>query len=92
MGYFTSAEIKKIKTALSGVSKVGINIESYDSVDEQRQAFFNKAKLWRVIERIISALYIERLAEREMFLHDNDGNDYVVIRKDEYKDLMGRKK
>jgi len=83
MGYFTREDIKEIEKALSGVSKVGINISSYDSPDPQERAFFNKAKLWRVIERIISGLYIERLAEKKMFLRDKEGDEYVVVKRGE---------
>jgi hypothetical protein len=64
-GYFTKAEIASVKLAMSHVSGVGI---------------FDKAKLWRVVKNIISALYIERLAAGKMFLKDDEGNEYKVVR------------
>jgi len=77
--YFTKDELAAVREALNGVSKVGIIIDSYPTDDEQKQAFFDKAKLWRVIERIISALYIKRLSEGKMFLHDSLGSEYMVV-------------
>lgn len=79
MGYFTKEEIKAVKSSLADISGIGINIGRYNSNDEQKGTFFDKAKLWRVIERIISALYIQRLSEGKMFLHDGDGNNYQVV-------------
>jgi hypothetical protein len=77
--YFTKEEVKEVRDALSNVSGAGINVDSYPTLDEQKQTFFDKAKLWRVIERIISSLYIERLAKGKMFLHDKDGIEYIVV-------------
>lgn len=85
--YFTKQEIQEVRVALRNISGVGINIESYDSLirsispDEQQKTFFDKAKLWQVIKEIISVLYIERLAGKEMFLHDREDNEYWVIPK-----------
>jgi hypothetical protein len=79
-GYFTKAEIASVKLAMSHVSGVGININSYVSSDPQLKTFFDKAKLWRVVKNIISALYIERLAAGKMFLKDDEGNEYKVVR------------
>ena len=79
--YFTKEEVKAVKEALSDVSGVGINVDSYSTLDDQRKTFFDKAKIWRVIERIISALYIERLASGKIFLHDNNGLEYTVVKR-----------
>jgi hypothetical protein len=68
--FFTKEEIKDVKDG---------------SKNEQRNVFFDKAKLWRVIEQIISVLYIKRLADGKMFLHDKDGTEYSVVTKRVYK-------
>ena len=79
--FFTEEEIIDVKKALVDVTGAGIDIKSYSSKDEQRKTFFNKAKLWRVIERVISVLYIERLKKGGMFLHDGEGDEYTVVRR-----------
>jgi len=76
--YFTKEEIAAVKKAMADVSGASISIDSH-SGDDQLSTFFDKAKLWRVIERIISALYIKRLAERKMFLRNEDGDEYMVV-------------
>ncbi len=83
MGYFTEQEIREIRTAMKDVSNVGIDIKTYDACIpsiEQQKEFFDKAKLWQVIKRIISVLYIKRLSKGEMFLQNGDGNKYRVIK------------
>ena len=82
MEYFTQQEINDVRMALRDVSGVGINVDSHPG-DEQRSAFFDKAKLWRVIERIISVLYIQRLSEGKMFLRDKDGDEYRVVKEEQ---------
>jgi len=81
--FFTKEEINNVRRALADVTGAGIDIESYFSKDEQRKTFFNKAKLWRVIEKVISVLYIERLKEGGMFLHDGTGDEYTIVRRGE---------
>jgi hypothetical protein len=81
--WFTPLEIQNIKVALREISKIGINIGSYSTSNEQMKAFFDKAKVWRVIKIIIQTLYIQRLASGKMFLTDTDGNEYKVVRRDE---------
>jgi len=85
MDYFSKEEIAAVKKALSDISGVSIDLYSYKTQDEQLRTFFDKAKLWRVIERIISALYIRRLLERKMFLHDSEGNDCLVVTREEWE-------
>ena len=85
MDYFSKEEIAAVKKALSDISGVSIDLHSYKTQDEQLRTFFDKAKLWRVIERIISALYIRRLLERKMFLHDSEGNDCLVVTREEWE-------
>ena len=81
--YFTPEEVKEISKAMGEISGIGFSISSYKSTDPQMKAFFNKAKLWRVIKTIISNLYIKRLSDGKMFLKDTDGNEYRVTRKEE---------
>jgi len=81
--YFTPEEVKEINKAMGEISGIGFSISSYKSTDPQMKAFFNKAKLWRVIKTIISNLYIKRLSDGKMFLKDTDGNEYRVTRKEE---------
>lgn len=81
--WFTLQEILEIKSALKGISGLGVNIGSYSTSNEQMKAFFDKAKVWRVIKTIIQTLYIKRLADGKMFLTDTDGNEYRVVRRDE---------
>jgi len=78
--FFTKEEIKEVKVALDAISNIGIDID-YGSKDEQRNAFFDKAKLWRVIEQIVSVLYIDRLVEGKMFLHNKNGDEYLVVKR-----------
>ena len=80
--YFTPEEVKEINKAMGEISGVGFSVRSYKSADLQMKAFFNKAKLWRVIKTIISSLYIKRLSDGKMFLKDTDGNEYRVIRRE----------
>jgi hypothetical protein len=78
--YFTNEEVGLVQFAMSDMSKVGINIASHGDIDEQRRAFFDKAKLWTAICKIISVLYIKGLASGLLKLHDTDGNEYGVVK------------
>ncbi len=79
-GFFTDSEIIDISAALKDVTGAGIDVKSYTSADPQKRAFYDKAKLWRVIDRVVSACYIQRLAEGKMFLHDKKGDEYRVVK------------
>ncbi len=79
--FFTDQEIQDVKAAMKSISNVGIVVDSKSADDEQMDTFFDKAKLWHVIKEIISVLYIERLADKKMFLHDKKGDEYWVIPK-----------
>jgi hypothetical protein len=79
--YFTTEELKSIGKSMGAISSVGFSITSYQTSYPQMKAFFNKAKLWRVIKTIIQELYITRLASGKMFLKDMDGNEYRVVMK-----------
>ena len=79
--YFTKAEVAAVKEALKSISGADINVRSKNVNNEQMRTFFDKAKLWRVIKEIISAVYIKRLVDKEMFLCDTGGDEYWVIKK-----------
>ena len=79
--YFTADEVIAVKNAMKSISNVGFNIASYQSNDPQMKAFFDKAKLWRVIKVLIQQLYITRLASGKMFLNDLEGNEYRLVMK-----------
>jgi hypothetical protein len=79
--YFTKEEVQEVKEAMKNISGVGIVVDSKSADDEQMDTFFDKAKLWRVVREIISVLYIKRLAAKEMFLHDENDDEYWVIKK-----------
>ena len=78
--FFSKSEIADVSVALKDVTGAGIQVDRYPSGDPQRQTFFDKAKLWRVLDRVISVLYLSRLAEGKMFLHDTDGDEYRVTK------------
>jgi hypothetical protein len=80
-GYFTQEEVATVKKAMMALSNVGFNVKSYQTSDPQMKAFFDKAKLWRVVKTIIQELYIARLASGKMFLRDPDGNEYRIVMK-----------
>ena len=78
--FFTKEEMKQVADALKSVTGAGIMVDSYSTKDDQRKTFFDKAKLWRVIEQVISVLYIDRLASGKMFLHNTRGECYKVVK------------
>ena len=78
---FTQDEINSVKDALEDVSDVGIRIKSRQAGDQEK-AFFDKAKLWRVIKQVIMALYIQKLVSGDLLLIDTDGNEYKVVPND----------
>ena len=77
--YFTDEEVAAVKNAMKSISDVGFSVKSYQTNDPQMKAFFDKAKLWRVVKTIIQQVYITRLASGKMFLNDPDGNEYKLV-------------
>jgi len=78
--YFTKEELSAVKEALKGIAKVGIHVKSSTDEDNQRKVFFDKARLWNVIKKIITTLYMDGLIEGQKFLVDNRGEKWTVTR------------
>lgn len=81
--FFSKEELKDCRDALSELSGVGLTITHH--ANDQRGVFFDKAKIWRVIDTIISTMYIDRLSQGKMFLHNRLGDLYKVVKVDEEK-------
>ena len=80
MEYFTKKEIADVRAAFKSMSGAGIVIAQHSGGD-QMGTFFDRAKLWRAIDHIISVLYIDKLAAGELPLYDKERNEYQVVKK-----------
>jgi hypothetical protein len=77
--YFTPEEIAKIDASFELVSNAKLNIKRKHTKDEQLNVFFDKAKLWRAVQKTIEALFLEKLLKGKLFLTDQSGYRYTVI-------------
>jgi hypothetical protein len=64
--FFTASEINTIHEAIKELSLVGLVIKDRDTKHDlsnnkeltEREAFFGKAKLWKVVQGIIEKMYL----------------------------------
>ena len=77
--YFTPEEITKIDNSFELLSNARLNIKRKHTNNEQLNIFFDKAKLWRAVQKTIEALFLEKLLKGELHLTDQSGYRYTVI-------------
>uniref|UniRef100_A0A6M3LKZ4 Uncharacterized protein n=1 Tax=viral metagenome TaxID=1070528 RepID=A0A6M3LKZ4_9ZZZZ len=88
--YFTAEERSAVLQSLKNLADVKVLVVDRDDsipkgtlarkVDlSDREAFFAKAKLWRIIETIIVELFLKKLIAKELFFKDSDGTYYTVM-------------
>jgi len=76
--YFTKEEMEAVEKALKGIAKVGIQVDEYSDADRQRRVFFDKARLWHVIQEIVNELYLDKLISGNHFFVDRNETKYVL--------------
>jgi hypothetical protein len=78
--FFTEAERHELLLKMVDLSNVGIRIKDrdggrdlcYNSELTDRQAFFGKAKMWKVVQGVVEALFLEKLIAGELNFRKTD--------------------
>jgi hypothetical protein len=80
-----------IKAAMLEIEGVGVTIQPFHTtmkeqcngecrpMDLEERSFYGLAKLWKVVQRIISLCFIKKLCDGSLKLCDEDGNLYGVV-------------
>jgi len=88
--FFSAQQMHDIATVMQRMSGVGIIIESFyrlerlthggrvEPTDEQYRSFMGLARLWRVVDNIISIAFIDKLIAHRLVLKDRQGNEYCL--------------
>lgn len=88
--FFSAQQMKDIATVMQHMGGVGIIIESFfnlersthggrvEPADDQYRSFMGLARLWRVVDNIISIAFIDKLIANRLVLKDRQGNEYCL--------------
>lgn len=89
--FFTPNDILNIKAAMTEIGGVGFDIESFEAAMRQHsngemrhttleeRSFLGLAKLWKVVQRIISLVFVEKMLAGKLTLQDEQGNVYGLV-------------
>ena len=90
--YFTETEMNEVEKALKDIATVGVNIAPLSDDSRQRRVFFDKARLWHVINEVVRVLYLDKLKSGNHFFLDSKENKYRVISEKDFSDYQDLKK
>lgn len=84
--FFTQEERESVLEAINSLSNVDLVIFDRDTGKilpgkislTDRETFFAKAKVWRVVETIITELFLEQLINKKL-VFKKDGESYIVM-------------
>ena len=89
--FFSFQQMRDIEDVMQCMEGVGIHIKVFrqlerhhsdgrvEKADDQYRSFMGLARLWAVVENIISIAYIDKLIAGKLVLKDRQGNQYKLV-------------
>lgn len=89
--FFSAQQLRDIALAMQHMNGIGIIVDSFFKLertksdggrvktDEQYRSFMGLARLWRVVETIISIAFIDKLVDHRLTLKDRYLNEYCLV-------------
>lgn len=86
--FFTDKERNDIFLEIKNLSDVGIVIFDRDTKGKldksplsDRSAFFAKAKMWRIVQGIVRAVFLDQIVAGKLYFTDEKGGKYFLNNK-----------